>query len=340
MTWNDQVASRRRGISGRFMSLSKRWTGFGSAKIATSGASGAPNSSGNYDQQQGFYPPESPEATMRQLGDYAFMLRDWKLAYSTYDVLRTDFSQDKAWSYHAAANEMAAITSLLTPQTYSSRSRFENVDQMLDTTAYSYLTRCSMPSNVVRCLTLAIELLRTRGPTAVDDAARWGGRLLELGVLTPFAQALAAERIADCYASRVDATMLLSSSRGRQAALWNILASESWIRLDKSSYAESRLRLAKALYGFDDERPAGLPFNSMQPLWQKLVHALRDTGTPAPSTLIDVGVNEGVLGTSTPEESEQLGQPRAFSHLSYVNDDIDGEGFTVQDAGHLNVTDS
>jgi len=336
MTWNDQVASRRRGISGRFMSLSKRWTGFGSAKTATSGSSGAQNSYGNYDPQRGFYPPESPEATMRQLGDYAFMLRDWKLAYSTYDFLRTDFSHDKAWSYHAAANEMAAITSLLTPQTYSSKSRSENIDQMLDTAAYSYLTRCSMPSNVVRCLTLAIELLKTRGPIAVEDAARWGCKLLELGVLTPFAQALATERIADCYASRVDATMLVSSSRRRQAALWNILASASWIRLDKSAYAGSRLGVARALYGYDDEPTAGLPFESMQPLWQKLDHALDDIGAGPLSALINVGRVE----TSTAEESEQLGQTFSFTHPVYMSDKIDGEGFTVQDAGHSHIVDS
>ena len=29
--WNEQIASRRRGISGRFMSLSKRWTGIGAS---------------------------------------------------------------------------------------------------------------------------------------------------------------------------------------------------------------------------------------------------------------------------------------------------------------------
>ncbi len=340
MTWNDQVASRRRGISGRFISLSKRWTGFGSAKAATSGAGGVPNSSGNYDQQQGFYPPDSPEATMRHLGDYAFMLRDWKLAYSTYDFVRADYSQDKAWSYHAAANEMAVITSLLTPQTYSSKPKLENIDQMLDATTYSYLTRCSMPSNVVRCLTIAIELLTSRGPIAVDDAARWGGRLLELGVLTPFAQALATERIADCYGMRVDATTYVSSSRRRQAALWNILASKSWIRLDKLAYARSRLQVAKGLYGYDNEQPAGLPVNSMQPMWQMLVHALGDKETAAPPTLIDVGTGEVDLSTSTADESEQLGQPTPFFHPSYNSDDIDGEGFTTQNAGHSNVTDS
>lgn len=41
---------------------------------------------------------------MRKLADYAFMLRDWKLALSCYDLLRTDFANDKAWRYHAGAH--------------------------------------------------------------------------------------------------------------------------------------------------------------------------------------------------------------------------------------------
>ena len=35
--WNDQVASKRKGISGRFMSLSKRWGGFGSSRNPSTG---------------------------------------------------------------------------------------------------------------------------------------------------------------------------------------------------------------------------------------------------------------------------------------------------------------
>lgn len=41
---------------------------------------------------------------MRKLADFAFMLRDWKLAHSVYDLLRTDFNNDKAWKYYAAAH--------------------------------------------------------------------------------------------------------------------------------------------------------------------------------------------------------------------------------------------
>ena len=326
MTWNDQVASRRRGISGRFMSLSKRWTGFGSSKSTTSGTGTAAATSGsNYDHQRGFYPPETPEATMRQLGDYAFMLRDWKLAYSTYDFLRTDFGHDKAWGYHAAANEMAAITSLLTltSQSSSSKGKLETFDQMLDTATYSYLTRCSMPANAVRCLTLATELLRTRGPIAVDDAARWTGRLLELGVLSTFAQTLMAERLADCYGHRD----VPSPTRRRQAALWNVLASDSWRRLDRPAEARSRFSLARKLYEMEDQPDALQSFALMQPLWQRLSTTLYPSGLDTPATLIDLD-NVNSPESSTDQESEQL---HVFDHPTKL-DYVDKEGFTLQDA--------
>lgn len=328
MTWNEQVASRRRGISGRFMSLSKRWTGFGSAKSTTTGLAGVSNPPGsNYDYHQGFYPPETPEATMRQLGDYAFMLRDWKLAYSTYDFLRADFGHDKAWSYHAAANEMAAITSLLTPHTFNTKIRTESLDQMLDSAAYSYFTRCSMPFNANRCLTLAIELLKNRGPNAADDAARWGGKLLELGVLSPSAQALTTERIAECFMSRTRPHLAATGTRQRQAALWNVLASESWLSLDRPDQARARLHEASALYGLNN---SGLPFPSMQGLWQRLTLALRDVGGDEYAALIDTSVAEEDFELKTPEEKEQLDD--AFARPS--NRSSTGvEAFPPQDAG-------
>lgn len=330
MTWNDQVASRRRGISGRFMSLSKRWTGFGSSKSAGPGSGGSQNASGsNYDYQRGFYPPETPEATMRQLGDYAFMLRDWKLAYSTYEFLRSDFSHDKAWSYHAAANEMAAITSLLIPQTSSTRPRSDNIDQMLDTAAYSFITRCAMPSSVIRCLTLAMELLRNRGTFGVDDAARWGGRLLEFGVLTPIAQALTTERVADCYMSRADAEAAATSARRRQAALWNVLSADSWMRLDKPAQARFRLREASAFFQIEGQQNRGPPFPSMQNFWQRLEHALREGNVEGGVALIEMGVDESDLESSATEEAEQLS---AFTPLNNMAN-VSTEGFTFQDAG-------
>ena len=305
MTWNDQVASRRRGISGRFMSLSKRWTGFGSGKGAATGLGGGSNASGsNYDYERGFYPPETPEATMRQLGDYAFMLRDWKLAHSTYDFLRADFNHDKAWNYHAAVNEMVAITTLLMPQTYSSKYKVENIDQILDTAVYSYLTRCSMPSRVIRCLTLALELLKDHGALAADDAARWGGRLLEYGVLDPVAQVLTSERIAGCYMFWASDTVPNAAIRKRQAALWSILSADSWMRLDSPVRARVQLTEAGALYRLNDQKNGGLPFPSMQTFWRKLDSAIPESGSP--QSLVHTGVGNDHLELGTMEEIEQL----------------------------------
>lgn len=275
MTWNDQVASRRRGISGRFMSLSKRWTAFGSSKsnAASSDSPGTAGSS-NYNAQMRFYPPDSPEALMRQLADYAVMLRDWKLASSTYDVVRSDFSHDKAWAYHAAANEMSAITSLLltTPQ---SRPRGDAIDQWLDTAVYSYITRCSDPMGATRCLVAAAELLHARGPSNADIAAKWVGRMLELGILGPLAQTLMAERISDYYAARNIGDSVNLSSRQRQVALWNTLAALSWTHLNRASLAQRGIAAANQTY--KHHTAIGLPFESMQPLWKKLEHTARDS---------------------------------------------------------------
>lgn len=94
-TWNDQVASRRRGLSGRFLSMSKRYFGSSGSRTSTSAS--------NYEPLTASYHPSTPEAQMRKLADYAFLLRDWRLANGVYDLLRTDFGNDKAWKYHAGA---------------------------------------------------------------------------------------------------------------------------------------------------------------------------------------------------------------------------------------------
>ena len=333
MTWNDQIASRRRGISGRFMSLSKRWAGFTSNKGAASGLSGAPNASGgNYDSNHGFYPPETPEATMRQLGDYAFMLRDWRLAHSTYDFLRIDFNHDKAWSYYAAASEMVAITSLLMPHTYKSKYNLEAIDQMLDAAAYSYLTRCSMPFSVARCLTLAIELLQDRGSIAADDAARWGGRLLECGAMEPISQALMSERIADCYKSRAFSTVPLAGGRRRQAAMWNLLSAKCWMKLDSPNQARLRFGEASILYQLEDEQSIDPPFPSMQAYWENLNLSLRVTDLDSLKSLVETGFDGANVEINSLEETEHLDTPSR----PVMSDALYTGGFVPQDAGPLN----
>lgn len=299
--WNDKVGSRRRGISGRFMSLSKRFAGFGSSKPTAAGQDSSNTSGGNYDSARGLYSVDTTEAILRQLADYAFMLRDWRLAYSTYEILRTDFGNDKAWKYYAAANEMSAISLLLNPQSTSSRTRSETLDQMLESASYSYLTRCSMPLGVIRCLTIAVELLKCRGSAAVEDATRWGSKLLELNVLSSTAQAFLSERIAECYQSRIRGSGLMQAcTRKRKSAFWSLLASTTWIEHGKLFQAQEPFRLAGSFYRQSGPRGVSMPFPSMEPFWDSIEHVVPDANR--------------TLSPEFDEGSPRIGEEELFSN--------------------------
>lgn len=242
--WNDQVASRRRGLSGRFMSLSKRWAfGGGSRTSSSSGGNGSSNF-----ESLGFYRPDTPEAIMRKLADYAFMLRDWKLAMSTYDLLRGDFQNDKAWQYHAAASEMAALALLIMPQNMSSKTRLETISGMLEQALYSYTIRCGSQFGALRCLVLALELLRLRGGSGIDEAVKLGIRLLDERLVGVVGEALLKERMAVCYATKTGMGSHAWGSRRRKSALWSVLGAEAWIAQAKFIQAQRCLNEARKMY--------------------------------------------------------------------------------------------
>lgn len=244
--WNDQVASRRRGITGKFMNLSRKWTGFGSSGRTSTG--GGASNKDIYDPA-GFYHASAAEAIMRKLADFAFMLRDWKLAYSTYDLLRPDFNEAKAWKHYAAANEMAAVSMLMMPQQLTSKTRSETIDQMLESAFYSYHTRCTSPYGAIRSLTLGLELLRLRGGSNVDDAGRWGLRLLESRILGRVGDALTKERLAICYASKPGIGSWNWGSRRRKSAAWSVLAADAWAEQSRFIPAQRCVTEAQKTYG-------------------------------------------------------------------------------------------
>lgn len=276
-TWNEHIATRRRGLTGRITSLTKRWTPFGSGRNSSSPVSALQSSSvgnSNYDSLQGFYRPDAPEALMRKLADYAFMLRDWKLAQSTYDLLRQDYDNDKAWKYYAGANEMAAISMLLLSTPLSSKSRSENLDRMLEASMNSYVHRCIAPYYALRSLVLGLELLRIRGAGAIDDAAKWSMRILEMGLVGPIGHALLTERAAACYFGRKGVGSLNWGGRKRKAAFWAMLASEDFLKLGKVMQAEKCLSEATMLYGIDKEEEEQLGFWVIRGYIEELGHAI------------------------------------------------------------------
>ncbi|KAF3483312.1 uncharacterized protein GIQ15_02636 [Arthroderma uncinatum] len=246
--WNEQVASRRRGLSGRFMSMSKRWTGFGSSS-KSSGAFGTGGPGSNYDPYQDCYKPDSPEALLRKMADYSFMLRDFKLASSTYDLLRGDFGNDKAWRYHAGAHEMCAISMLLNPLTSTIKSKLDTIDQLLDIACYSYLTRCSDSQNTLRTVILGAELLKSRGGAAAEHAAKWKMKVLNMNLVGPVGRILVSERTSACFAAKVATEGTKWGTRRRKAGMWSLLAADYWLGIGKPALASSCLEEAERHYG-------------------------------------------------------------------------------------------
>ncbi|EED12844.1 conserved hypothetical protein [Talaromyces stipitatus ATCC 10500] len=302
--WNDQVASKRRGISGRFMSMSRRWTGFGSSsKSASSGSSSG--MTGNYNTLYGFYGHDVPEAILRKLADFAFMLRDYKLAASTYDLVRSDYANDKAWKYHAGAHEMCAMSTLLNPLTSTARSKLEAVDQMIDTACYSYLTRCSDTVNSLRCLGLSLELLKSRGGSATEGAAKWAMRAIELGLAGPIGQALLTERVSACYASKTTTGGAQWGARHRKAAMWSVLATDNWLRLGKPALASVCLEDADGLYAEIYDKDGVVPMPEMRTFIENLQRAVKLEYLEAKGVdTTDEVVMDQELGTE--ETSEKL----------------------------------
>ncbi|KAJ6164872.1 TRAPP III complex Trs85 [Penicillium chermesinum] len=264
--WNDQVASRRRGFSGRLVSMmGRRFAGLGSG--SRSSGSG-PGGSGNFDPALNSYSPETPEAILRKMADFAFMLRDFKLASSTYEMIRSDFGNDKAWKYHAGAHEMCAVSTLLNPLSMSAKIKLENIDQMFETACYSYLTRCSDATHALRSLSLAVELLKSR-------AAKWAMRVMDFGLVGPVGNVLFTERVAACYASKTPAGGAKWGARRRKAGMWNILAADQWLKVGQPTMASGSLEEAERLYAEVLETEGVFPMPEMQRFVDGLRHAIK-----------------------------------------------------------------
>lgn len=305
-TWNDQIVSRRRGLSGRFLSLSKKWTPFGSR----SSSSAASASGSNYDPSLGYYRADVPEALMRKLADYALMLRDYKNAQSVYDLLRTDYSNDKAWKYYAGANEMSAISLLLSAGPIPSRGRNDSVDQMLEAAAYSYTTRCAAPFYALRALMLAMELL---GSTTGDDAARWGTRILELELVAHTGQALLAERLAACYGKQAGSGSQAWGSKRRKAAFWSVLACRTWLRLARHDRASQCLERALVLYGLKAPGSTPLAFEHMREFLvatEQVTRKQTEWKAYEPGTSADLDKKQGAVGKTEGETAASVHEVR------------------------------
>ena len=49
------------------------------------------------------YSNDSPELYQRKLGDLAFLVQNYELAYNSYHTAKRDFNNEHAWFYFAGA---------------------------------------------------------------------------------------------------------------------------------------------------------------------------------------------------------------------------------------------
>ncbi|KAJ3344553.1 Trafficking protein particle complex 8, partial [Kappamyces sp. JEL0680] len=94
--WERDVASTRRGISNRLFKVGLKYFG-GSSKQNSS----QPSSYVDPTTQVTMFPFGSPEMIMRRLGDFAFMIRDYKYALSVYELVKKDFATEKYYRFYA-----------------------------------------------------------------------------------------------------------------------------------------------------------------------------------------------------------------------------------------------
>ena len=235
--WNEQVAAPRRGIAGRFFKAGRSLWG--------SRTSTPVHGTGNYDPQTSSYAPSTPESQLRKLADFAFMLRDYKLANSVYDMLRRDYNTDKAWKHHAGAQEMLVITTLLMPGTLTNKIRQDTIEPTLDSAVYGYLSRCSSPYSALRAMLVTAELLRIRPGGAKDDAAKWIMRAMDSNLVGEMTRALLVSRTSFCFATGDE----VYGSRKRKSAFWQVLAAEHWSTIGKRRLARKALKEALSVYG-------------------------------------------------------------------------------------------
>lgn len=159
--WNEQVASARRGLTGRLFGASRRLFGTSNRTAAQQSVQSIPAHGPNVPYgitSITVYPYAAPEAQMRKLADYAFMLRDYKFAYTIYDTVRRDYATEKAYKYHAGTQEMMGVCLLMS----NSPTNKVDIDRHFELAVQQYLSRCRSSYHATRATVIYYELLKSR----------------------------------------------------------------------------------------------------------------------------------------------------------------------------------
>lgn len=166
--WDDQILAPKKSIAGRFFSVSKKLF---NNNDSPSNLNSNSFSESSFNYNENYYHKHSAEQKIRKLADWSLILKDFKYAYSTYELIRKDYTNDKAWVYVASTQEMCIVSLLLTqtqqinqtttrPDRNTLRKiRHDIIEPYLDNLSYTFKSRLNLRSYNIKTLLVIIELL-------------------------------------------------------------------------------------------------------------------------------------------------------------------------------------
>ena len=126
------------------------------------------------------------------LGDVAFLLQNWELAYSMYHSVKKDFQSDQAWWLYASAVEMTALSVFMLPTIKKDPATY------FDECFQQYFTICKSTKYALHALMLWGEVLKAK--LLHLDAVNVYTKLL--GKVDDLCNAMLLEQAASCVMTR------------------------------------------------------------------------------------------------------------------------------------------
>lgn len=172
--WTEEVVQPRTSITGRIFG-GKKWTAsaktsffsFGSSNNTQSKTAAEDVQKPNFNTAEGYYSVESSEMILRRLGDWYFMLGDFKNAQTVYELAKKDMLNDKAYSHVASINEFIVYSHLLNAInneiSLTTKTLTGTIRPMIDSAFYTYLSRSNLKFCTVRMTLTSAELLLLLG---------------------------------------------------------------------------------------------------------------------------------------------------------------------------------
>ncbi|CDK27783.1 unnamed protein product [Kuraishia capsulata CBS 1993] len=185
--WTDEVVAPRKSLAGRLFGAGRKWGNAGSSSLFSMGdnkkGSPQPQTMSSYNETEGYYYAKSPDFLIRRLGDWSFMLRDYKDSYTTYELLKKDFLNDKAWCHLSSLQEFMLISLLIgasnriTPLDVAGSGNgitpkiiHDLINPMVDSIYYSYFSRSNLKTYTLRSVIVLAELFIALSQSTVSSS--------------------------------------------------------------------------------------------------------------------------------------------------------------------------